>query len=82
MSEDEEWEKRRDTYDFVRGVVAVQVNTDDVHRGIGRRRGDDDLLGTTLQMGAGPISQEQKRIKRAFSIAFFFPSSPTRSRWK
>ena len=39
------------TYHSVFGVVRVKVNPDDKHRGIRRRRGDDDLLSTTLQMG-------------------------------
>lgn len=36
--------------DLHRGVVRVQVDTDDEHRGISRRGRDDDLLGTTLQV--------------------------------
>ena len=42
------------TYDLVLGVIRVKVNTADEHGSIGGGSGDDDLLGTTLQVGRGP----------------------------
>jgi len=39
--------------DGVLRVVGIQVDTANEHWGIGRRSGDDDLLGTALQMGRG-----------------------------
>lgn len=48
--------KTRETYDGVLGVVSVQVDTDDVHRCVGRGCRDDDLLGTTFQVSARPIT--------------------------
>ena len=41
--------------DGVLGVICIQVNTTNEHGGIGRRSGDNDLLGPTLQMGRGPV---------------------------
>lgn len=38
------------------GVVGVKVDTADVHRGIGRGSRDDDLLGTTLDVGASLLN--------------------------
>ena len=40
--------------DRVLGVVLVEVDTADEHGGISGGGGDDDLLGTTLQVGRGP----------------------------
>jgi len=40
--------------DGVLGVICLQVDTTDEHWGISGRSGDDDLLGTTLQVSAGP----------------------------
>jgi len=40
--------------DGVLGVICLQVDTTDEHWGISRRGGDDDLLGTTLQVSSGP----------------------------
>jgi hypothetical protein len=40
--------------DGVLGVVRVEVDTADEHGCVGRGGGDDDLLGTTLQVGRGP----------------------------
>ena len=53
-SEDGTEGREKETYDGVLGVVRVKVNAADEHGGIGRRSGDDDLLGTTLQVGRGP----------------------------
>lgn len=39
----------------MRGVVSVEVDTADVHGGIGRRSGDDDLLGAALQVSGGLV---------------------------
>ena len=36
--------------DSVLGIVGLQVDTTNEHRGISGRSGDDDLLGTTLQV--------------------------------
>lgn len=41
----------RHTYHRVFGFIRVKVNATDIHRGVGRRRGDDDLLSAALQMG-------------------------------
>lgn len=35
---------------FAAGIVSFQVHTDDEHRRIGRRSGDDDFLGTAFQV--------------------------------
>ena len=40
--------------DGVFGVVCIQVDTTNEHRGISRGSGDDDLLGATLQMSRSP----------------------------
>ena len=41
--------------DLVLGLVGVQVDSDDEHRGVGRRSRDDDLLGTSLQVGGSLV---------------------------
>ncbi len=43
------------TYHFVLGVIRIEVHTTHVHRRIGRRRRDNDLLSTALQVSGGPI---------------------------
>ena len=45
---------KRTTYDLVLGVVGVEVNTADEHGRIGRGSGDDDLLGTALEVSRRP----------------------------
>lgn len=45
------------TYDSVLGIISIEVNTADEHGSIGGRSGDDDLLGTTLQVSGGPEQQ-------------------------
>ncbi len=47
------------TYNFIAWVISIKVDTDDEHGGISRRRRDDDLLGTTLQVSRRPIDRNQ-----------------------
>lgn len=42
------------TYDCMLGIVLVEVDTAHIHGRIGRRCGDNDLFGTTLQMSRSP----------------------------
>lgn len=41
--------------DLVLGLVGLEVDTADEHGGIGGRSRDDDLLGTTLQVGTSLV---------------------------
>ena len=47
------------TYDLVLGVIRVKVNTADEHRSIGGGSGDDDFLGTSLQVSR--CSKKERR---------------------
>jgi len=47
---------------ILRGVLVV-VDTNNIHRSIGRRCGDDDFLGTTLQVGGGSKESPKKRAR-------------------
>jgi hypothetical protein len=40
--------------DGVFRIIFIQVDSTNEHGGVGRRSRDDDLLGTTLQMGRSP----------------------------
>ena len=46
------------------GVVLLEVDADDEHRGIGGGRGDDDLLGTALEVSGGPARSGSVRMRR------------------
>lgn len=48
--------------DGVLGVVLLEVDTDNEHGGISRGGGDDDLLGTTLQVKSGPSEQAMSEV--------------------
>ena len=43
--------------DSVFGVICLQVDTTNEHRGISGGSRDDDLLGATLQMSGGPAER-------------------------
>ena len=36
--------------DLVLGIVGIEIDTDDEHRCVSRRRGDNDLLSATFQV--------------------------------
>ncbi len=48
---------RRVGDDRVLRVVRLVVDAHDVHRGVGRRGGDDDLLGAALEVSAGLVDR-------------------------
>jgi hypothetical protein len=48
-------------HDGVLGVVRLKVDTTDEHGGVGRRSGDDDLLGSTLQVSRGLVLQSDEK---------------------
>jgi hypothetical protein len=55
------------TYNFIVGVVLVKVHTTNIHGRVGRRCGDNDLLGTTLQVSRGPKREKKFRTCVAFT---------------
>ena len=45
---------KRTTYDLILGIVRLEIDTADEHRGIRGRSSNDDLLRAALQVGRGP----------------------------